>query len=305
MTAVIVLLVLLLAAALLCSLSAYFFRYTFIRAEKPEPWCPASEDMVLKDRGFFERDDRQLLEITGRDGLKLRAWFYDGGGDVTVILCHGYRGGPEELTGIASALCGRGMNVALIYQRAHGMSEGGYFTMGCREKLDVADWAAKLAEFRPQDKLVLFGWSMGGNSVMGAVGEALPASVVCAVEDCGYEDLYAQLMFSCAQAMPALPAKGFFLHLLGLYCRAFKGFSIHERRQEALARCRIPMLFIHGMRDVVVPYDNLERCFSECMSEKRRSSYAQGIHVGSCGSDPERYFAELFAFIDSRSKQED
>ena len=292
MTLAVILLVL---PALLYAAAVYLFRYTFIRAEKPAPWAP--EDQILKDRGFFERSGRQLLEMRSRDGLRLKAWFYNQGAPVTVILCHGYRGGPEELSGLAAGLYARGMNVVLIYQRAHGLSEGSFFTMGHREKQDVADWAATLAALRPRDRLVLFGWSMGGNCVMGAVGETLPESVVCAVEDCGYESLRGQLLFACREAMPRLPAKGFFVDLLGLYCRLFKGFPVRERREQALGRCRVPMLFIHGGQDDVVPYDNLALCYSECAAKKLCSSYARGVHVGSCGSEPERYFAELCGFI--------
>ena len=58
MTAVIALLALLLVSALLCLAARFFFRYTFLRAEKPDPWC--DEEGMLKDRAFYERPDRQV-----------------------------------------------------------------------------------------------------------------------------------------------------------------------------------------------------------------------------------------------------
>ncbi len=298
----IIILLLLVTAALLFFAARFFFRYTFTRKPRPDPWAPFETDMVLKDREFYEGTDRELLSITSRDGLTLKGWFYDRGSALSVILCHGYRGGPEELTGIASRVYGQGMNVLLIYQRAHGQSDGSSFTMGVREKEDVAAWAAELARMKPDGKIALFGWSMGGNTVMGTVGEALPDNVICAVEDAGYEDLYSQLLFSCQKSMPRLPAKRFFTNLMDLYCRLFRGFSLHEPRQKALSRCRIPMLFIHGTNDDVVPYDNLDICYGACASNKLRSSYARAIHVGSCGSDPERYFSELFSFIENSAR---
>ena len=82
MTAVIVIVVLL---ALLLFASSYFFRYTFLRADKPDPWNDGLGEFVLKDRAFFERPDRELLEITARDGLRLKAWFYDQGGGVLEV----------------------------------------------------------------------------------------------------------------------------------------------------------------------------------------------------------------------------
>lgn len=299
MTLLIAILVLL---ALLYAAAAYFFRYTFTRADKLQPWAEVSGDVILRDRGFFERPDRELLEITSRDGLRLKAYLYDRGGNVTVILCHGYRGGPEELSGIAAKLFEKGMNVLLIFHRAHGISEGSWFTMGTREKLDAVDWANEIARRRPDGKIALFGWSMGGNTVMGAVGEALPENVKCAIEDCGYENLKTQLLFSCKQAMPRLPAKKFLIRLLGLYCRLFKGFSIDDPRSVSLGRCKVPMLFIHGEKDKVVPYENLALCYGACAAKKLHSSYARAIHVGSCGTETERYFGELIGFIHSNTR---
>ena len=301
-----VLLAVLAAILLLLTIAAaYFFRYTFTRTEKKEPWARELENTVLKDRGFFEQRGRELLELRSRDGLKLKAWFYDRGSKTTVILCHGYRGGPEELSGIASYLYKKGMNILLIYHRAHGLSEGKSFTMGGKEKLDAVDWAREIARRRPEGKIVLFGWSMGGNTVMGAVGEELPGNVVCAVEDCGYENLRDQLLFSCQGSMPRLPAKRLFIGLLDLHCRLFHGFSLNEPRAAALARCGIPMLFIHGAKDTVVPFENLKRCYGACASKKLRSAYARAGHVGACGSETERYFGELCAFINSSVKQEE
>ncbi len=289
--------VLILILLLLGAAARYFFRYTFLRSDKPDPWNDGRENKIIFDRAFFERSDREAMEIVSRDGLRLKGWLYDRGADTTVILFHGYRGGPEEVSGIASHLYEQGFNILLIYQRAHELSEGSSFTMGCREKLDAADWARAIAEKYPDGKIVLYGWSMGGNTVMGAVGEDLPENVRCAVEDCGYCDLDAQLLYSCERAMPKLPCKGLLMRLLDLYCRLSKGFSIYESRTVSLGRCRIPMLFIHGTADVIVPYENLDRCYDACAAEKRRSTYRDIPHVGSCGLNRERYFGELDAFI--------
>jgi len=296
-----ILIVIAVAAVLLYIAAVYFFRYTFNRADKV-PWSNIHDERILFDRTFFERPDRQALEITSRDGLRLKGWLYDRGADVTVILFHGYRGGPEELSGIAAQLYEKGMNVLLVFHRAHGISEGTYFTMGTREKFDAADWVGEIARRKPEGKIVLFGWSMGGNTVMGAVGEELPANVRCAVEDCGYENLKPQILYSCKRAMPGLPAKNFVLWLLGAYCRLFKGFDIDDPRSASLSRCKVPMLFIHGEKDPVVPYENLALCYGACASKKLHSSYAHAVHVASCRSETERYFGELIGFIHSNTK---
>lgn len=286
---------------LLYAEAEYFFRYTFSRNDRV-PWSNLDDERILFDRDFFERPDRRALQITSRDGLRLRGWLYDQGADVTVILFHGYRGGPEELSGIASKLYESGMNVLLVFHRAHGISEGRYYTMGTKEKFDAADWAWEIARRRPDGKIALFGWSMGGNTVMGAVGEELPKNVRCAVADCGYENLKPQILYRCKQAMPKLPGKQFVLWLLGVHCRLFKGFRIDDPRSASLSRCKVPMLFIHGEKDPVVPCENLKLCYDACAAEKRRSSYAEAVHVASGSSETERYFDELIGFIRSNTK---
>ena len=303
MTAWIPLLVLAALAALLLLAGRFFFRFTFSRWDQPYDWeSGLGEDepiKMIRDRGFFERKEREEAEITSRDGLKLRGLFYDRGGETTVLFCHGYRGGPEELTGIASALFHKGCNALLIYQRGHGRSEGSFFTMGVKERYDVIDWIDWINRRKPGGKIALFGWSMGAATVMGALGEKLPENVCCAAEDCGYENLYDQLLASTRLYMPKLPFKTFFTNVLDLYCRLFRGFSIRLPLSRGLERCTVPVLFIHGSSDGLVPYDNLEKCYTYCASRKLRSSYSGAEHISSYGSEPLRYLAELEGFLRS------
>lgn len=277
------------------------FRFTFARCDKPYDWQSGLDEddpiVMIRDRRFFESPDAKPVEIRSRDGLMLRGRFYDRSGAVTVLFCHGYQGGPEELTGIASPLWDKGFNVLLIYERGHKKSEGAYFTMGVRERFDIVDWIDWLKREKPDGKIVLYGWSMGASSVMGALGETLPDNVCCAVEDCGYAELFEQLVFASGLLLPRLPFRRFFAGVLDLYCRLFKGFSIRYCPAKALERCTVPVLFIHGAADALVPYDNLDRCYTACAAKKLRSSYAGAAHISSFGREPERYLNELEGFI--------
>ena len=288
-------------AALLYGAGKYFFDFTFKRCDDLYDWQSglSADDPIkmIRDRAFFDSPKRESVEITSRDGLKLRGLFYDRGGDTTVLFCHGYRGGPEELTGIASPLGDAGYNALLIYQRGHKKSEGAFFTMGVKERYDVLGWIDFINRRKPGGKIALFGWSMGAATVMGALGEKLPANVRCAVVDCGYENLYDQLLASTSLYMPKLPCKRFFTDLLDVYCRVFRGFSIRLPLSRGLARCTVPVLFIHGSADGLVPYGNLDKCYAACASRKLRSSYAGAAHISSFGREPKRYLSELKDFI--------
>ena len=169
--------------------------------------------------------------------------------------------------------------------------------MGVKERYDLLDWIDYVDGRKPGGKIALYGWSMGAATVMGALGEQLPESVRCAVEDCGYENLFDQLHASTKLYMPKLPFGGFFTGLLDLYCRLFKGFSTRVSFGAALERCRIPVLFIHGVKDQLVPYENLDRCYAACAARKLRSSYPSAMHTDCHNAEPERFFGELDGFI--------
>lgn len=62
------------------------------------------------------------------------------------------------------------------------------------------------------------------------------------------------------------------------------------------------MLFIHGEKDPVVPYENLKLCYDACAAEKLRSSYVHAVHVASASAETERYFGELIAFLRGNTK---
>jgi fermentation-respiration switch protein FrsA (DUF1100 family) len=62
------------------------------------------------------------------------------------------------------------------------------------------------------------------------------------------------------------------------------------------------MLFIHGEKDQVVPYENLALCWRACAAKKLHSTYAHAAHVASCSSETERYFGELIGYIQSNTK---
>ena len=159
------------------------------------------------------------------------------------------------------------MNALLIYQRGHNRSEGASFTMGVRERFDVLGWIDWINRKKPGGKIVLYGWSMGANTVMGALGEDLPENVECAVCDCGYLNLFDQLQTACRLMLPKVPFVPFFTGVLDLYCRLFQGFSVRYSVKGALERCKTPVLFIHGSADKLVLYDKIDLIVPERRAE--------------------------------------
>ena len=80
------------------------------------------------------------MSITSFDGLKLIAEYYDFGFDKTAIIMPGRRECLIYSYFYAFPYKDAGVNVLVIDQRAHGLSEGKYSTCGIFEAKDVIDW---------------------------------------------------------------------------------------------------------------------------------------------------------------------
>lgn len=109
----------------------------------------------------------QLLEIASHDGLKLKGVYYPGESDVTVLCAHGYTSHAEREWAFPGLFYhSLGYNVLIPYQRAHGLSEGKYISLGAVEHRDMMGWVDLINEMNPNGKIILHGLSMGGEIVL-------------------------------------------------------------------------------------------------------------------------------------------
>jgi pimeloyl-ACP methyl ester carboxylesterase len=101
-------------------------------------------------------------EIISHDNLKMKALFYPGTTDKTMIWIHGYTSHAERESAFPGLFYhSLGYNVLIPYLRAHGPSEGKYITFGPLETLDIKKWINKVNEQIP-GSILIHGLSMGG-----------------------------------------------------------------------------------------------------------------------------------------------
>lgn len=125
----------------------------------------------------------ELLELTSRDGLKLKAVYYPNSSQKTVICVHGYTSHAEREWAFPGLFyLSMGYNVLIPYQRAHGLSEGKYISFGALERLDMADWVSKVNGLHPQGQILIHGLSMGGAIVLNLSNLELE-NVKCLIAD--------------------------------------------------------------------------------------------------------------------------
>ena len=105
---------------------------------------------------------RENWEITSHDGLSLKAVFYPGSTDKTMIWVHGYTSHAERESAFPGLFYhSLGYNVLVPYLRAHGPSEGKYISFGPMECMDIQKWIDRVNE-RISGSILIHGLSMGG-----------------------------------------------------------------------------------------------------------------------------------------------
>lgn len=113
----------------------------------------------------IQKSTHEIIEITSDDNLKLKSVYYpsDKGNNVTVICVHGYTSHAEREWAFPGLFyLSLGYNVLIPYQRAHGLSEGKFISLGALEHKDMLNWVKKVNELNPDDSIIIHGLSMGG-----------------------------------------------------------------------------------------------------------------------------------------------
>ena len=170
--------------------------------------------------------------------------------------------------------------------RASGLSGGRYLTLGYRESEDIVLWARRIAQENPQAKIILHGVSMGAATVMMAAGrEDLPPEVVAVVEDCGYTnaDELIALQMENSFGLPSFPA----MNLLNWRCEKMAGFSLKDASPiDAVRHARVPLLFIHGTKDTLVPPNMAEKLYAAANAPKKELLMIPGaVHAAASQAD--------------------
>lgn len=258
----------------------------------------APPSTVERDMEWLSTQPVKEQNILAEDGIRLRAILLENPArGPWVILCHGYTGHAEEMADFAHEFYKRGYQILMPDARGHGKSDGDYIGMGWPDRRDLVCWSKYLVRNKQALDIVLFGISMGGAQVMMASGENLPVQVRAVVEDCGYTCAWDEFYYQMKMLyhLPAFP----FLYTMDLFTRIHAGYGLKEASAlRQVAKCRIPMLFIHGGKDALVPYRMLEPLYEAAVCEKERFAVKEAGHGESRQVEPQAYWEKVFSFLE-------
>lgn len=257
------------------------------------------EDMVAWTKSIRSMPHEDV-EIKSYDGLTLKGQYFEYDADAPLeILFHGYRGNAErDLCGAVERAFAVRRNALIVNHRAAGPSDGRVITFGIKERRDCLAWIDyAIAKFGPEVKIVITGISMGAATVMMAAGEDLPKNVISVLADCGYTSPK-EIICKVVKDMK-LPVKVFY-PFIKLGARIFGRFDLEETSPiEAMSRCSVPIVFVHGDADAFVPYDMSVRLCEACASEKKTLITINGAGHGlAYPKDPKGYVDQLNKIYD-------
>ena len=164
-----------------------------------------------------------------------------------MIMVHGYRGDGASIIAPIKKFYKQGYNLLIPDLRGHGLSEGDYIGMGWDDRLDILKWIDYILLKNQNAKIVLYGVSMGGATVMNVAGEKLPQAVKAIIEDCGYTSVWD--IFKSHIDMPEIESE-LAMHMASLVTKVRAGYYLEDVQPiEQVKKSQTPMLFIHGRED--------------------------------------------------------
>lgn len=257
-------------------------------------------DNISRISGIMRKIPCEDIVIFSDDGLKLHGRYYHvANGAPLEILFHGYKSHPFRDCSGGHALSRKmGFNALVIDQRAHGDSEGNTISFGIRERCDALCWIQYACNrFGSDTPIILSGLSMGAATVLMAGSLELPENVAAIIADSPYSSPAAIIeKVGVDNHYPMAICRPFLY--LGAFI--FGRFNLNEvTAKDAVSKCKIPILLIHGEDDRFVPCEMSREIAAKCVSRVDVKTFPEAGHGLCYMVDPKRYEHVVYNFLNS------
>ena len=208
--------------------------------------------------------------------INLEVWRFDMEPSLGVVaLFHGYKSTKSALWKEAQAFYRMGYTVVLVDFRASGNSEGYQCTIGYYEALDVNNTLSWCKENYPDQKIFLYGISMGAAAILRSVGElhSQPDGII--VQSSFSNMLDTSKNRFKLMGIPQFPSA----HLLTFWGGYLNDFNAFEHNPSAYAKkITCPTLLIHGMLDNRVSWEASKEIYENLKGEKEFGVFSKSGH---------------------------
>lgn len=280
----------------------YFVDFALKRGEdlSPPKACAEIDDPNLKapPAPNFPSEDWTLESF---DGLKLHAKKFSPAetSNHWAILIHGYGRDGTFAYDYAEEYLKRGWNVLIPDLRAAGESEGTFITMGALESRDIVLWSEKISSDNPDAKIIIHGVSMGAATTLLTAAQE-PKNLCAVVEDCGFTSAYEMFTAQIEKIfdLPEYPV----MPCANIVCKFKTGVKISDAAPiEVVDKIKVPILFIHGDADKLIPLEMMERLFDKAVVPKEKFIVEGAGHADAKSTNPDAYFDKIFKFLEANT----
>ena len=213
------------------------------------------------------------VRMVTADGSRLHGWFLPAVGNAkgTVLHLHGNAANVSNHLPLVSWLPARGYNVLMVDYRGFGRSEG-------KPSLDgvVDDAAAALAYLRTRPdvdatRLIMFGQSIGGATALRLLARDA-RGVRLGVIDSAFAS-YRGIARDATAGGPLAPIAALTVGVLP---------GPDKDPITALKSIRVPLIFVHGARDTIIPAVNSDKLHAAA-SGSQYWSVPDAMHIMALG----------------------
>ena len=215
----------------------------------------------------------------------------------TVIFVHGNGGNITASWPFVNWLPGNGYNVFTFDYRGYGNSQGTPSPQGLFEDTQAAiAYIRQKADIDP-DKLFVISQSLGGNNTIAAIGSTSPSHTPL-----GYENM--------KQGIRAIVIDSTFYFYTSIANAKIPGAGLlmnddYSAAHHVAALAPIPLLFIHGTSDRIVPYEQGKRLFEIAPDPKQFITIPGGQHITALSSFyKDTYRNEILVFFENALQSE-
>ena len=225
------------------------------------------------------------VEFKSKDGTLLKGWLVEAKEPRgLIVLSHGYTYDKQSLLPAAKLLYKNNFTTVLFDYRAHGESEGNKSTIGILEQNDLLaaiDFAKKFS-----NNIGVFGISMGAaTAIMAIAKNKTPVKLL--VLDSSFAKL-SEIIYRKSHILTPLIIK--FMRLSGV--------NVTESQPiDYVDKLTIPVFFIHGEKDELVPFKDTIQLFEKSNNPKQLWIVKEGLHGRSYFVKKKEYTKKVLDFL--------
>lgn len=273
----------------------------------------SKEEKIVKEDNENERENRIKWKrksrytrcyVRGFDNTPLYCQVYlqKGKSQKWVVALHGYGGWGDTLDYAAQKFYDKGYNVVLPDLRGHGKSGGKYIGMGQLDSRDIINIISLIVKGDASAEIYLFGVSMGGAAALMTASEKLPDNVKAVISDCSFDNANSIIAYELRHSfkLPSFPV----VNIMDFVCIKKAKYDLRLASPiDRVGYINVPVLFIHGDSDGLVPTKMVYRLYKKARCKKALMIVKDAGHGVSALVDSKRYWRGVFGFIEGVKKE--